>query len=414
MVSDFYPPYVGGVERMVADLSAELSLRGHEVSVATLWHDGLARWERDGAVTIYRLQGATQRLSFLFSQPHQRFHPPMPDPLLVGQLRRLIAREQPDVVHGHSWMMQSVLPSRREQCFATVATLHDYSMICPKKTLLYDEARPCTYHLSRHCLTCAPQTYGVAKGLLTTAALRLGHMQYHAIDTFVAISSYVAEAHARDGLATSGRMVTIPNFVRDDLLNAPSGPPLSHLPAEYMLFVGALSHHKGLSVLLDAYQRLQTDLPLVLIGPTRPETPTKLPPGVIISPHLPHEEVIQAMAHCRFLVAPALWPEPFGLVAIEAMARGKAVVGSSAGGMLDIVRHGQTGLLAQPGDAAGLAATLRTLIDDPQLAQRLGCAGKERCANLFSASSVVSRTEQVYEETCRARRAQRHEGGLAP
>lgn len=413
MVSDFYPPYVGGVEQVVADLSAELSTRGHDVSVATLWHDGLARREQDGAVTIHRLRGATQRLPFLFAQPHYRFHPPVPDPLLTGQLRRLIAHEQPDVVHGHTWMMHSVLPLRREQCFATVSTLHDYAMICPKKTLLYGEDRPCAYHLSSHCLTCAPQTYGIAKGLLTTAGLRLARGQYREIDAFVAISSYVAEMHARGGMDMDARMVTIPNFVRDEILYAPPGPRLPNLPAEYLLFVGALSHHKGIDVLLDAYARLQTALPLVLIGPARPETPTSLPPGVIMCPHLPHSEVIRAMDHCRYLVAPALWPEPFGLVAIEAMARRKAVVASCAGGVLDIVRNGQTGLLVPPGDAAALAAAMRALLDDPQLAERLGCAGATRCAEQFSAAAVVSRTVQVYEDVCRGRHAPRPAGEQA-
>lgn len=403
MVTDFYPPYIGGVERVVADLSAELSARAHDVSVATLWHDGLERYEQDGRVAIHRMQGATQRLSFLFAQPHFRYHPPIPDPLLTRQLQRLIAAERPDVVHGHTWMMNSVLPLRREFCFAAVSTLHDYALICPKKTLLLSEERPCVHHLSRHCITCAPQAYGLPKGLLTTAGLALGRGQYRGIDAYMAISSYVAEVHARDGLAMQTPLVTIPNFVRDDVLRAPRGPRLPNLPQDYILFVGALSHHKGIQVLLDAYERLQTDLPLVLIGQVRPETPATFPPNVIMRPNLPHDDVIRAMDHCRYLVAPSLWPEPFGLVAIEAMARGKAVVASCAGGVLDIVRHGQTGLLVPPGDAQGLAGAMRTLIDDPQLTERMGCAGAARCADHFSADAVVPRVVEVYEQA-RARK----------
>jgi glycosyltransferase involved in cell wall biosynthesis len=111
------------------------------------------------------------------------------------------------------------------------------------------------------------------------------------------------------------------------------------------------------------------------------------------------------MDHCRFLVSPALWPEPFGLVAIEAMARGKAVVAGCAGGMLDIVQDGQTGLLVTPGDAASLAAAMCALIADPCLTERMGRQGSARCAAAFSAETVVNRIVDVYHRArCRALR----------
>jgi glycosyltransferase involved in cell wall biosynthesis len=396
MISDFYPPHLGGTERAVSDLSAALSARGHEVLVATLWSDGLAHRERDDAVTVHRLQSAVQHAPFLFKQQARPYHPPARDPLVAGQLRRLISSERPDVVHGHSWMMISALPARRDHGFASVATLNDYALLCPKKTLLFDEERPCTYHLSHHCLSCARQMYGVPKGILTAAGLALGRRAYSRVDAFVAISSYIAGVHARDAALAGACMTTIPNFVRDDVRCRPVGTPIPDLPADYILFVGALGRHKGLNVLLDAYASLRTSLPLVLIGTVQPETPRTLPPGVTMIPGLPHDEIIRAMDHCRFLVSPALWPEPFGLVAIEAMARGKAVVAGRAGGMLDIVQDGQTGLLVTPGDAASLAVAMRALIEDPCLAERMGRQGSARCAAAFSAATVVNRIVGVY------------------
>lgn len=405
MVSDFYPPHRGGAERAVADLSAELSARGHDVSVATLWHEGQPRQGCDGAVRLHRLQGGVQRLPFLFSQAQQRFHPPAPDPALAVALRALLARERPDVVHGHTWMMLSALPLRRAYRFATVATLHDYALLCPKKTLLYEERTPCCHQLSAHCLRCAPQHYGAAKALVTTAGLAASRPAYRGVDAFVAISSYIAEQHVRRGLLPRQRIRTIPNFVRDDVAWGPPGPPLPQLPRDYMLFVGALGRHKGLEVLFDAYARLDSPLPLVLIGSVRPDTPATLPPGVMMLPGLPHGEVIRAMDHCRFLVSPALWPEPFGLVAVEAMARGKAVVASRAGGLLDIVQDGQTGLLVAPGDAEELAQALRTLGGDPALAARMGQRGQARCAAHFSAGTVIESFLELYQDAIARRRA---------
>lgn len=396
MVSDFYPPHLGGVERAVADLSAELALRGHRVHVATLWSAGLAHRSIEDGVTVHRLQSTTAHLPLLHAQPNRPFHPPLADPLVTRQLRGLIAWYRPALVHGHTWMLCSALPLRRRFGFATVATLHDYALLCPKKTLLFREQHPCSYHLSVHCPACARRLYGPAKGAITTAGLLASRGGYRAVDRLVAISRYVAEAHATDPFTARAPVVTIPNFVRDALLRRPIGAPLDGLPADYMLFVGALGMHKGIGVLLDAYGRLGTATPLVLIGLQQPDTPTTLPPGVIVRPGMAHDEIVGAMDHARFVIAPSVWPEPFGLVAIEAMARGKAVIAAGAGGMLDSVRDGETGLLVPPGDVPALAAAMGALLADPAVAARLGAAGRARCAAVFSATAVVGQVESLY------------------
>lgn len=221
MVTDFYPPFIGGLERAVAETSQALSARGHQVMVATLLQEGLKENENDRGVHICRVEGAVQRLSFLFSQSRQRFHPPMPDPLITRQLEKAIRLHRPDVVHGHTWMMFSALSLRRRYGFSTVFTLHDYSLLCPRRTLLHDGKELCLHQLSGHCLSCASEFYGKAKGVLTTAGLALSRPGIRHIDAFVAISSFVADMHA--GRALAGERITIvPNFVSEDFQLAPS------------------------------------------------------------------------------------------------------------------------------------------------------------------------------------------------
>ena len=94
MLTDFYRPLIGGQERHVENLALELTKRGHQVTVATLWHAGLARFEEDRGVRIYRIRGTAQRATGLFSQTGRRFAPPAPDPETVWALRRIIQREQ--------------------------------------------------------------------------------------------------------------------------------------------------------------------------------------------------------------------------------------------------------------------------------------------------------------------------------
>jgi glycosyltransferase involved in cell wall biosynthesis len=101
--------------------------------------------------------------------------------------------------------------------------------------------------------------------------------------------------------------------------------------------------------------------------------------------------------HCVVGVVPSIWPEPFGQVAIEAMASGKPVVASAIGGLSDIVLDGETGLLVEPGNAEALREALRTLLLDPVKREKMGMVGRQR-ARLFTVGVVADRIEQIYRE----------------
>src|SRR3954468_19860516 len=105
LLSQFYPPIVGGEERHVRNLGAALAQRGHAVSVATQWTPLAPEASNsDGEVRVHRVRGSLQRLPRLFTESERRHAPPVPDPELVLGLMRIIAKEQPDVVHAHNWM----------------------------------------------------------------------------------------------------------------------------------------------------------------------------------------------------------------------------------------------------------------------------------------------------------------------
>jgi glycosyltransferase involved in cell wall biosynthesis len=97
-----------------------------------------------------------------------------------------------------------------------------------------------------------------------------------------------------------------------------------------------------------------------------------------------------------FGVAPSILPEPLGNVVHEAMSKGKAVIGSIAGGMSDMIVEGETGLLTPPGDVDMLAAAMRRLIDDGPLRERMGRAGRAR-ARQFTSEAVMPRFEALFD-----------------
>jgi glycosyltransferase involved in cell wall biosynthesis len=98
-----------------------------------------------------------------------------------------------------------------------------------------------------------------------------------------------------------------------------------------------------------------------------------------------------------FGVVPSVWPETFGNVVTEAMSRGRPVVASRLGGIVDIIEDGASGLLVPAADEEALAAAMQRLLDDDGLRSDLGTAARERVER-FAASRVIPQFEALYRE----------------
>jgi starch synthase len=175
-----------------------------------------------------------------------------------------------------------------------------------------------------------------------------------------------------------------------------------------VVFVGRVTRQKGLPVLLRAAEQLDPAAQLVLCAgqADTPELAAEVAgltehlqatrPGVIwIEGMLAKPEVIQILSHATVFACPSLY-EPLGIVNLEAMACGTAVVGSRVGGIPEVVADGVTGLLAAPGDPAALAAALNALVTDPGRAAAMGRAGRGRAVAEFSWAQIAGLTAQLY------------------
>ena len=154
-----------------------------------------------------------------------------------------------------------------------------------------------------------------------------------------------------------------------------------------MVFVGRITRQKGLPVLLRAAQQLDPAAQLVLCAgqPDTAELAEEVTglvaglkagrSGVIWLPEmLPQREVIQLLTHATVFACPSLY-EPLGIVNLEAMACGTAVVASRVGGIPEVVSDGETGLLVPPDDPGALAGALNALLRRPGPGRRHGRAG---------------------------------------
>ncbi|MBV9451884.1 MAG: glycogen synthase [Streptosporangiaceae bacterium] len=180
------------------------------------------------------------------------------------------------------------------------------------------------------------------------------------------------------------------------------------LARPYVIFVGRITRQKGLPVLLRAAATLDPAAQLVICA-GQPDTPELLAEvtelvnglretrsGVMWLPRmLAQREVIQLLTHATVFACPSLY-EPLGIVNLEAMGCGTAVVASRTGGIPEVVADGVTGLLVPPDDESALAAALNELIRDPARATAMGQAGRERAVAEFAWSAVAAQTAALY------------------
>ena len=183
-------------------------------------------------------------------------------------------------------------------------------------------------------------------------------------------------------------------------------------------FVGRITRQKGVAHLLGAAHDFDPDVQLVLCAgaPDTPEIAAEVSAGVAelsdsrtdvfwVREMLPIGKIREILSAAKVFVCPSVY-EPLGIVNLEAMACGTAVVASDVGGIPEVVDDGVTGSLVHydADDGAGyrarIAKAVNALIADPERAERYGRAGRQRCIAEFSWAQIAQQTLEIYQKVC--------------
>ncbi|NUQ37426.1 MAG: glycosyltransferase family 4 protein [Caldilineales bacterium] len=189
-------------------------------------------------------------------------------------------------------------------------------------------------------------------------------------------------------------------------------PPAARWPAQpgLLLAVGRLVERKGYPFLIEALARLRhrPNLRLILVGEGHERAAIEarirtsgLEDRVTLAGRVSDDDLQRLYQSCQMFILPAIIDsagdtEMLGMVLLEAMRYRKPVIASAVGGIPDIVTDGETGLLVAPQDPEALAAAIARLLDDPDLAQRLGDAGYEHARARFSWEAIEAETLALY------------------
>ncbi|MFJ9893335.1 glycosyltransferase [Streptomyces sp. NPDC091280] len=333
------------------------------------------------------------------------------NPGVRSELAARLRAERPDVVHVHNvfpLLSPAVLAACADADVPAVATLHNYTQVCPPGTLQRD-GRPCT-----ECVGSTPLPavrHGCYRGSsLATVPLALSlsvnrRRWWTGVERFLCIS-----AAQRDVLVDSGmppeRLAVKHNFVPEpDVRREGAG--------EQLLYLGRLAEAKGVRLLMAAWDEIAAGggvgVPLAIAGtgPLEQEV-TAWAAGrddVRYVGLLDPAECRKAIARSVAVIAPSTWLEAFGLVVVEAMAAGVPTVAAGHGAFVELVEDGVTGLLHRPGDTGSLAAGIRRIAADPARNRELGQAARRRYEQGFSPAVGLERLLEEYRTAIAGRSA---------
>lgn len=168
-----------------------------------------------------------------------------------------------------------------------------------------------------------------------------------------------------------------------------------------VVFAGRIVKSKGVATLIRAARELDAELVICGDGGQLPAMRKlarhlKIEHRVDFRGWLQPDGLARELANASVVAVPSLWPEPFGIVGIEAFAAGRPVVASATGGIGDWLQDGVSGLSVRAGDARALARALGELLDDPERQRAMGAAGREKVAASFSLAHHVEAISEAY------------------
>ncbi|WBB61726.1 glycosyltransferase [Streptomyces sp. WMMC500] len=324
------------------------------------------------------------------------------NPAVRAELAARLRTARPDVVHVHNvfpLLSPAVLAACADAGVPAVATLHNYTQICPPGTLRRD-GRLCT-----DCVGSAPLP-AVRHGCyrdsrLATVPLAVSlsvnrRRWWSGVARFFCISAAQRDVLVRSGMPPE-RLAVKHNFVPDPgACRAAVG--------EHLLFLGRLAEAKGVRLLMAAWDEIAASggvgVPLVLAGagPLEREVSAWAAgrEDVRFVGLYDAEECRGAVVRAVAVVAPSMALETFGLVVVEAMAAGVPAVAAGHAAFTELVEDGVTGLLHRPGDPGSLASCLRRITADPARGREMGRAARHRYEQKFSPDVGLARLVEEY------------------
>jgi glycosyltransferase involved in cell wall biosynthesis len=288
----------------------------------------------------------------------------------------------------------------------SVQAIRNYRLFCVSANL---------YRNDKNCSDCVGRIFalpGVVNGCYRksrAASAVVATMQFvHKVKgtwsrdvvTFIALTKYVKDKLIESGVS-SEKIRIKPNFV--------SASNVINIKQERngVVYVGRMTHDKGIDILIAAWLKIETKQKLFLIGEGYSGVFTELElnnKNIYLLGRMNLNDVYEVINKSLFLVMPVRWAEPFGRVVVEAYAQGTPVISANAGGLKELVDDGVTGLLFEPGNCDDLSRKISFLLENEKIRETMGSRAFERYENMYSQSVNLDLLLDIYQEAINKRR----------
>ena len=391
------PAYFGGAEQNIADSVKALRRRGVNCHLAysSQFHaDPEFLQLFDSSHSCIELENGMEKT-------------------LSSPLNMIAAQVSADCLYLHK--MERLPSSIQVINCRTVQMVHDHVMCCPRRHKYFAIGNHvCTKAAGWRCYLDAAFLKRDPESLTgisySSIQEKLNEMRrHHSLDSIVVASEFMRAELIQNGFSQE-RVHLLHTGVRKQGITFP--PPLSSIPT--VLFVGQLIREKGVDFLLHALAKIKVPFSAVIVGKGNAEdslrrlcAELKLIGQVEFRGWVNHEQLANLYAGARVVAIPSRWPEPSGLVGMEAMRHARPVVAFDVGGIPDWLQDGRTGFLVPEQDVRSFSNALLKLIVDQELAQHMGEVGLSAAAELFSFDNYIDELlsvlipEQKYSEGTR-------------
>lgn len=376
--------HYGGVEQVVAHTVKELVARGHECHLAY----GTARPDSEEFSK-----------AFASVSPCSEFGA-VDDGTPGVTFRAITEAVQPDVVFVHK-LAQLPEGVEHERSYRKVVLVHDHDLWCPTGLgYTRHNRKTCNHVAGWHCYLALAFVEKSSGGPLPVKFVNLQRKfremaRYQHFDTILANSTFIQDRLLAGGYPASRMRLCHPVLNQGE----PEVTPVPEAPE--ILYVGSLIRGKGVDLLLDALHQLRCPFHLTIVGVGKSGDDLKaqartlgLDDRVTFAGWVANDAVAEYYRRARVVAVPSCWPEPFGLVGLEAMRHGRPVAAFAVGGIPDWLAHEETGLLCPEQDVTAYAESLERLLTEEGLAARLGAGGAARVKAHFSFSGYVNALEE--------------------
>lgn len=367
--------FQGGVERVVYDTARSLSARG--------WPQALLCEESTPDVDF----------SLVFDD--------------VDNDWGLLERFMPDLVLIHK-CEDPALIDRLTAAFVTVRMVHDHDIVCMRRHKYFPlSTKVCNKPAGIACYRHLCFVQKTPPGSKLPIQLKPVSSQMKVIRANRKIDAFIVGSRfMRNELLINGFNADVVNIIHPIPSSLDSVSLQARSESREILFVGQLIRGKGVDLMIRALAGLKDEWHATIIGDGSHLDACKglaqelgLGSKVDFRGWVDHEALNTFYENARFTVVPSRWPEPFGMVGIEAMARGRAVVGFDVGGIPDWLDDQHTGLLVPEADTRAMAEAMQKLLDEPGLAAGLGEAAYQRVNDHFRHDIYIEQMMTLLEKT---------------